>query len=84
MQYKNKRRLLDLEIHYQTRNQLFVFDKIADELIGSKSDYHLIINWNNKLNHKNVICNQRTYALLTPTKNELVVFIQTNSKKELQ
>ena len=44
MQYKYKRYLFDFDIHYQTRNQLFVFDKVADEFIGSDGDYHLIIN----------------------------------------
>ena len=81
-----------------------MFDKVADEFIGSDGDYHLIINdryqrykkgvpdvneflyeyyWNIKPNHKNVICNQATYALLTPTEKERVVFIQTNSKKRV-
>ena len=99
MQYKYKRYLFDFDIHYQTRNQLFVFDKVADEFIGSDGDYHLIINdryqryekgvpdvneflyeyyWNIESNHKNVIYNQTTYALLTP-----VVFIQTKKKRVL-
>ena len=43
-QYKYKRYLFDFDIHYQTRNQLFVFDKVADEFICSDGDYHLIIN----------------------------------------
>ena len=99
MQYKYKRCLFDFDILYQTRNKLFVFDKVADEFIGSYGDYHLIINdryqrynkgvpdvneflyeyyWSIKPNHKNTICNQTTYALLTPREKERVVFIQTN------
>ena len=102
MQYKYKVYLFDFDIHYQTRKQLFVFDKVADEFIGSNGDYHLIINdrcqrykkgvpdvndsiyeyyWNIKPNHKNAICNQTSYALLTPTEKEGVVFIQPNSNK---
>ena len=39
--------------------------------------------WNIKPNHKTVICNQTTYALLTPTEKGRVVFIQTNSKQRV-
>ena len=39
--------------------------------------------WNIKPNHKSVICNQTTYALLTHTEKDRVVFIQTNSKKRV-
>ena len=39
-QYKYKKYFFDFDMHYQTRNKLFVFDKVADEFIGRDGDYH--------------------------------------------
>ena len=45
--------------------------------IPDVNDFLCEYYWNIKPNHKNVIRNQTTYALLTPTEKEPVVFIQT-------
>ena len=43
-QYDYKCYSFNFDIHYQTKNQLFLFDKVADEYIANEGDYHEVIN----------------------------------------
>ena len=69
----------DGDYHLITNDRYQRYKKVVPDVNNILYEYY----WNIKPNHKTVICNQTTYALLTPTEKESVVFIQTNSKQRV-